>query len=84
MSFDSAIKIKCKVKLSLTARQWQLYTMPGAAAAARSMNAKVAKALNAGDCDAAFAILDEYSKFGAGDTEPRMVLNHIMDKMGFA
>lgn len=84
MSINSAIQIKCKVKLSLTAREWQLYSMPGAAAAARSMNAKVAKALNANDGNAAFAVLDEYQKFGASDTEPRMVLNHIMDKMGFA
>jgi hypothetical protein len=80
----NGIKLTCKVKLSLTARDWQLYDMPGAKAAARSINSRVAKALNAGDGDAAFAVLDEYSKFGAGDTEPRMVLNHIMDKMGFA
>lgn len=80
----SGIDIKCKVKLSLTADQWQLYDKPGAKAAARSMNAKIAKALNARDINGAYAVLSEYSKFGAYDTEPMMVLDMIMDKMGFA
>jgi hypothetical protein len=80
----NGIKITCKVKLSLTADEWALYDKPGVKAVARSMNAKVAKALNAGDFHAAFAVLREYQDFGASDTEPEAVLNVIMDKMGFA
>jgi hypothetical protein len=81
---NEKIQIKCKVKLSLTADDWALYDMPGAKAAARSMNAKVAKALNAGKFHDAYAVLREYKNFGACDTEPEVVLNQIMDKMGFA
>lgn len=77
------VEIKCRVKLSLTARDWQLYDIPGAKAAARSMNSKVAKALNAGDTDGAIEILTQYQKFGARDTEPEEVLCAIMEKMGF-
>jgi hypothetical protein len=79
----NGVQIKCKVKLSLTADDWQLYDKPGVKAVARSMNAKIAKALNAGDFHAAFAVLREYRDFGASDTEPEVVLNQIMDKMGF-
>ena len=76
-----SIEIKCRVKLSLTAEQWRLYDIPGASAAARSINAGVAKALNAGDPDKAFEVLEEFSRFGASDTEPQGVLNFIMDEM---
>jgi hypothetical protein len=80
---NEKIQIKCKVKLSLTAYDWQLYDIPGAKAAARSMNAKVAKALNAGDLNGAVQVLYTHSEFGAADSEPLWVLNCIAKKMGF-
>ena len=79
-----SIEIKCKVKLSLTAEQWRLYDIPGARAAARSINAGVAKALNSGDQDKAVDVLESFSKFGATDSEPMGVLNYIMDEMRFS
>jgi hypothetical protein len=78
------IELKTQVKLSLTAIQWQLYDTPGAKAAARSMNSRIAKALNVGDDKAAFKVLKDYAEFGACDSEPQYVLNYIMDKMNYA
>lgn len=78
------VKIIYKVKLTLTEDDWQLYNMPGSKKAAREMNTKIAKALNAGNTQAAFDVLREYRDYGASDTEPEMVLSAIMDKMNFA
>ena len=78
------LEIKVQVKLSLSAHDWQLYDIPGAKAAARSMNSRIAKALNAGKPDEAFAVLRDYTKYGASDSEPQYVLNYIMDKMHYA
>lgn len=80
----NGFQIKVHIKLSLTASEWQLYDMPGAKAAARSMNSRIAKALNAGDDKAAFQVLKDYAEFGACDSEPQYVLNYIMDKMNYA
>ena len=80
----NGVRIIYKVKLSLTADDWQLYDIAGAKQAAREMNTKVAKALNNNDTEAAYEVLQEYSMYGAADTEPTMVLNAIMDKMNFA
>ena len=82
---NSSIEIvsNAKVKLSLTANQWQLYAdMPGAKAAARKINSEVAKALNKKDIEGAYKALENFQKFGATDTEPRCVLQSIMRKMG--
>lgn len=77
------VDIKCKVKLSLTADDWQLYSKPGSKMAARSMNKHVAACLNGGDLNGAVQVLYTYSEFGAADSEPLWVLNCIAKKMGF-
>ena len=73
---------KFKVKLSLTAEDWQLYTMPGSKAAARSMNSRIGKALSAADIDGAYKVLSSFSKYGAYDSEPCWVLEKIIMMMG--
>lgn len=78
------VRIIYKVKLTLTEDDWQLYNMPGSKKAAREINSKVAKALNNNDIQGAYEVLQEYSMYGAADTEPTVVLNAIMDKMNFA
>jgi hypothetical protein len=83
MNTPIEIVSNAKVKLSLTADQWQLYAdMPGAKAAARKINSEVAKALNKGDIKAAYESLRKFRQFGATDTEPCCVLLSIMEKMG--
>lgn len=83
MNSPVEIVSNAKVKLSLTADQWQLYAdMPGAKAAARDINLTVAKALNNGDIEGAYKALEDFRQFGATDTEPRNVLQYIIEKMG--
>lgn len=81
------IEIKRRVKLSLSAGEWQLYSsMPGAKKAARSLNAAVAKAINASadkrsGYQAACQAMVPFADFGAIDSEPRYVLQDIIDKV---
>lgn len=80
--FDGRATIVSKIKLSLTARDWQLYDLPGKAAAARSLNKSVAAALNTGDVNAAYKALSTQSKFGAADSEGYGVVERLARKMG--
>lgn len=80
----NGVQIQYKVKLTLTEDDWQLYNMPGSKKAAREMNSKIAKALNACNAPAAYQVMKEYRAYGACDTEPLIVLDAIMDKMNFA
>jgi len=78
---------KTVVTLSLTAGQWQLYsTMRGVGLVARNINAGVAKAINsARDWNEAYTlgrlVLAKYGQFGAMDTEPRGVLQDVLDEV---
>ncbi len=79
------LTITRKVKCELTADQWQLFTgMSGAAAAAKALNAVVEKACNAEGATykSAWEAIDKvqvkYADFGAGDSEPNWVVEHIL------
>lgn len=76
------IRKKFKVKLSLSAEDWDLYTMPGSKAAARSINSRVGKALSEADIAGAYKVLSSFSKYGAYDSEPCWVLRKIICMMG--
>lgn len=76
------IRKRFKVKLSLSADDWNLYTMPGSKSAARSINSRVGKALSAADIDGAYKVLSSFKKYGAYDTEPCWVLTQIIRMMG--
>lgn len=68
------------VRLTLTARDWQLY--PGADHVARQLNAAIAENVAEGRITtrrAAEAVMAEHSRFGATDTEPRWVLHDLLD-----
>jgi len=73
-----------QVTLSLTADDWQLYRLDGGRdKAAEGLNFAVADAIN--HCDNwkdahihATRVLDEYSHFGAADTESQSVLIEIL------
>lgn len=82
MNTPIEIVSNAKVKLSLTANQWQLYDIAGVKAATRKINSGVAKALNKKDIEGAYKVLENFREFGATDTEPRWVLQSIMEKMG--
>jgi len=77
--------VDAEVKLS--AEEWQLYSdMPGAGTVAKQLNGRVEKALKAsGTKDKArkhvedLMFTDLFSKFGACDTEPRDVLECILE-----
>jgi len=77
------ISIESKVKLNLTARQWQLYSdMDGVEDTAQAMNVLIAESLNAGRVNEAYEVLQKFRRFGAADSEPYWVLENIIRKMG--
>jgi hypothetical protein len=80
------LKVRVKVKVNLSARQWQLYSQPGCAAAAKTLNLAVEKAINASPTfDALKSKRKELHEvfcsvgFGATDTEPLCVLSDVID-----
>ena len=79
----NGISIESKIKLNLTARQWQLYSdMDGVEDAATAMNVLIAESLNAGRVNEAYEVLQKFRRFGAADSEPYWVLEDIVQKMG--
>lgn len=78
---------KPRVKCSLTAEQWQLYTSSmKCGTAARKLNAAVRRSFKAAKSREEFvAMMDEVRfqlrDFGASDTEPRCVVEDIADAL---
>jgi hypothetical protein len=76
--------IKKAIELKLTANDWQLYTATrDCNLVAAILNTKIADIINAStNKDEAYnqgcKFLEDYSEFGAGDTEPRYVLRNIL------
>jgi hypothetical protein len=76
--------IKKAMTLELTADDWELYTSTRECnLVAAILNTKIADLINAStNRDVAYnegcKVLEEYSEFGAGDTEPRYVLRNIL------
>lgn len=78
------ITIKKHITLQLTAAEWELYTsMENVEYVARDLNTHISDIFNSNDAPTAFvkakAILEQYSEFGAADTEPYMVLRELHD-----
>lgn len=72
--------------LDYDADRWELYQMGGVANVAAALNNSFMTAVNAGkDRDevesAVWKTMDKYSKFGAWDTEPRGVLDDLIDEV---
>ena len=81
-------KVKLQVKaISLTPEDWGLFEdMDGVDVAARALNGDVALATEEHDNRAAaesmiHRMMGLIEKFGAFDTEPRAVLNEILDRV---
>jgi len=76
--------IKKAIELQLTADDWDLYTgSRDCEPAAKALNVEIAAIINASpNKDKAYfegcKVLELYSEFGAGDTEPRYVLRNIL------
>ena len=76
--------IKKAIELQLTADDWDLYTGSlDCEPAAKALNVEIAAIINAApNKDKAYfegcKVLELYSEFGAGDTEPRYVLRNIL------
>ena len=78
----NGVSIESKIKLNLTAKQWQLYSdMEGVEDAAQAMNTLIAEELNAGRVNGACEVLQKFRRFGAADGEPYWVLESIMRAM---
>lgn len=76
--------IKVKVRLSLTADDWQLYSnVSGRNLAARRLNRAVEKKLAKGEINSITDVLNDYSKWGASDSEGYSTIYQIMRKLGF-
>lgn len=78
------VMITKQISLNLTAAQWDLYTtMDRVEYAAKDLNTHISDIFNSNDGPTAFAkasaILEEYSEFGAADSEPRQVLYELHD-----
>lgn len=78
------VTITKRIDLKLTAEDWDLYTsMDGVEYVARDLNTHISDIFNSNDGLTAFAkakaILEQYSEFGAADTEPYMVLRELHD-----
>lgn len=78
---NKGIEITKKVRLTLTADDWELYHIVGRNAAARALNMKIAAALNSNYKGAAFRVLAEYAEYGADDTEGHHMLQCIIRKL---
>ena len=76
--------IKKAIALELTGDDWDLYTgSRDCEPAAKALNVEIAAIINAApNKDKAYfegcKVLELYSEFGAGDTEPRYVLRNIL------
>jgi hypothetical protein len=83
LEISRVIKVKC----TLTAAGWDLYTSSmNCARAATALNRAVERAINSGmdrreAYDHVYKVMDKYSKFGACDTEPRAKLEDILDEV---
>ena len=75
--------IKIKIKLGLTADDWQLYNLPGRDRAAKGLNRAVERKLAKGEINSLAEVLYPYSKWGAADTEGYDTLCRILDQLGF-
>jgi hypothetical protein len=77
------LSMKIKIKLSLTADDWQLYNIPGRNLAARRINRAIEKKFAKGEIGSCYSVLDQYSEWGASDTEGLDTLYRIKDAVGF-
>ena len=75
--------IKIKIKLGLTADDWQLYNLPGRDRAAKGLNRAVERKLARGEINSLTEVLYPYSKWGAADTEGYDTLYRILEQIGF-
>lgn len=81
------IEKKITIKLELTADDWQLYTAStNCTKAAMALNKAIETAVNTGLSRyeverAANVAMRANDKYGATDTEPRWVLNDILDEV---
>ena len=77
------VYIEKTISLSLTADEWALYHIDGRDAAALCLNQAVSVALTWSDKPLARVkiakALEEYSKWGANDTEGHVVVRQILD-----
>jgi hypothetical protein len=78
------VTITKHITLNLTAEDWDLYTcMDNIEYVAKDLNTHVSDIFNSNDAPTAFtkasAVLEEYSEFGAADSEPRQVLYELHD-----
>ena len=78
------VTITKHITLNLTAEDWDLYTsMDNIEYVAKDLNTHITDIFNSNDAPTAFAkatiILEQYSEFGAADSEPYQVLRELHD-----
>ena len=78
------VSVKRTVDLAVSKDQWQLYSVRGVDKAVLGLNAGVAEAINSSASRSeagpkAIKVLEQYSKYGAADTEGYYALNDILD-----
>ena len=79
-----SVTITKHITLNLTAAEWDLYTcMDNIEYVAKDLNTHITDIFNSNDAPTAFAkatiILEQYSEFGAADSEPYQVLRELHD-----
>lgn len=80
------MKIEMKVKVTLSADEWDLYTTSMKCGnAAKGLNAAASKALSCGDSDEAYRIFREaqlaWADYGAYDSEPSWVFAKLHQRV---
>lgn len=75
-----------QLELTMTADDWDLYDMPQSKTAAEALNYTIMREFNAGmDREhvrfRAEVVMAKYRECGASDTEPRYILNGLLDRV---
>lgn len=80
------LTINKQVALALTAEDWDLYDMPESKVAAEALNYVIMREVNAGMDrlsvkKKAYKVMSKYLDTGIMDTEPRAILQEILDEI---
>lgn len=75
-----------QIELTMTADDWDLYDMPESKKAAEAINYVIMREFNAGEHREsvrfkAEVVMARYRECGASDTEPRYILDGLLDKL---
>lgn len=80
------VSIKKQASIRLSWVEWQLYDMKGSIQAAEAINDAIETAFNEGSSrkeisKIALSVMGDFDQFGADDTDPRDVLDDVLDEL---